>query len=157
MQAIYLYSEHKEHKKGTKMSVHINWFAVLIAVIASMVLAKTWFTPKTFGNPWRKYTGITPADSKKAGKGPILLTLLANIVTVVILAALINICSIFYQDSSILFAVLVGFIAWLAFSATTLATHNAFEQKPPKLTLINNGYQLALFLIISLIIGWFGA
>lgn len=139
------------------MSVHVNWLAVLVAVIVSMVLAKTWFTPKTFGNPWRKYTGITPADSKKAGKKPILLTLLANIVTVVILAALINVCSIFFQDSSILFALLVGFTAWLAFSATTLATHNAFEQKPQKLTLINNGYQLALFLIISFIVGWFGA
>lgn len=139
------------------MSVHVNWLAVLIAVIASMVLAKTWFTPKTFGNPWRKYTGITPADSKKAGKKPILLTLLANIVTVIILATLINVCAIFFQDGSTLFALLVGFIAWLAFSATTLATHNAFEQKPQKLTLINNGYQLALFLIISLIIGWFEA
>lgn len=140
-----------------EMNVHINWFAVLIAVLASMVLAKTWFTPKTFGNPWRRYTGITPVDSKKAGKGPILLTLLANIVTVIVLAALINICSIFFQNDSMPFAGLIGFIAWLAFSVTTLATHNAFEQKPKNLTLINNGYQLALFLIISLVIGGLGA
>jgi hypothetical protein len=138
------------------MSVHINWLAVVVALVASMVLAKTWFTPKTFGNPWRKYTGVTPADSKKAGKKPIILTLFANIVTVVALAAAITICSVFFQNSSVWLALVVGFIAWLAFSATTLATHNAFEQKPQNLTLINNGYQLALFLIISLIVGWFG-
>lgn len=138
------------------VSIHINWLAAMVALIASMILAKTWFTPKTFGNPWRSYTGITPADSKKAGKGPIVLTLFANIITVIAIAVLIDICSVFFQANSVLLALLVGFVAWLAFSATTLATHNAFEQKPRKLTLINNGYQLALFLITSLIIGWFG-
>jgi hypothetical protein len=138
------------------MNIDINWLAVTIALAASMVLAKTWFTPKTFGNQWRSYTHISPADSKKVGKKPIVLTLFANIVTVLALAAMINICSVFFQNSSVWLALLVGFAAWLAFSATTLATHNAFEQKPQKLTLINNGYQLALFMIISIIIGWFG-
>jgi hypothetical protein len=52
---------------------------------------------------------------------------------------------------------LIGFVTWVAFSASTLVTHNAFEQKPQRLTLINAGYQLALFLIISVIIGCFGA
>jgi hypothetical protein len=139
------------------MNVQINWLAAVVALVASMVLAKTWFTPKTFGNQWRKYTGITPADSKKAGKKPIILTLFANIVTVIAMAVAISISSEFFQTSSIWLAPLVGFVTWLAFSATTLATHNAFEQKPQQLTLINNGYQLALFLITSAIIGWFGA
>lgn len=137
--------------------MHINWLAVMVSVVASMVLAKTWFTPKTFGKPWRRYTGITPADSKKAGKGPIVLTLFANVITVIVLAMLMSICATFFQINSVLLALVVGFVAWLAFSATTLATHNAFEQKPQKLTLINNGYQLALFLITALIISWFGA
>jgi hypothetical protein len=138
------------------MSININWLAIIVALVASMVLAKTWFTPKTFGNQWREYTGITPAESKKAGKKPILLTLFANIVTVIALASLIHINSVFFQNSSVWLAMLVGFAAWLAFSATTLLTHNAFEQKPQKLTLINIGYQLALFLVVSIIIGWFG-
>ena len=41
----------------------------------------------------------------------------------------------------------------VAFSATTLVQHNAFEMKPAKLTIINTGYQLALFLAMSLVIG----
>jgi len=138
------------------MNIDINWLAVTVALAASMILAKTWFTPKTFGNQWRTYTGITPADSKKAGKKPITLTLFANIITVIALAITIDIGFVFFQNSSVWLAMLIGFVAWLAFSATTLATHNAFEQKPSKLTLINNGYQLALFLIISIIIGGFG-
>lgn len=139
------------------MDVRINWIAVVVALVISIVLAKTWFMPKVFGGPWRKYTGITPADSKKAGKGPIVLTLFANILTVMVLATTIHISAVFFQDNSVWLAAAVGIVAWLAFSATTLATHNAFEQKPQRLTLINNGYQLALFLITSLIVGWFGA
>ncbi|MGF7229660.1 MAG: DUF1761 domain-containing protein [Candidatus Saccharibacteria bacterium] len=139
------------------MSIHIDWVAVVVALVASMVLAKTWFTPKAFGGPWRKYTGITSADSKKAGKRPIILTLFANILTIVALAATINISAVFFQNNSVWLSSAVGLASWLAFSATTLATHNAFEQKPQRLTLINNGYQFVLFLATSVIIGWFGA
>src|ERR1044072_3130129 len=114
------------------MNVQINWLAAVVALVASMVLAKTWFTPKTFGNQWRKYTGITPADSKKAGKKPIILTLFANIVTAIAMAVAISISSEFFQTTSVWLALLVGCVTWLAFSATTLATHNAFEQKPQK-------------------------
>ena len=138
------------------MDVKINWLAVLVAIVISMILAKTWFREKTFGAAWRQLTGITPADSKKAGKKPIIITLFANIITVVALAAMIDVSAVFFKSSSIGRALLVGFVTWLAFSATTLVTHNAFEQKRPKLTLINNGYQLVLFLLIALVIGWFG-
>lgn len=139
-----------------KVDIHINWVAALVALVASMILAKTWFNDRVFGKPWRKMTGITPADSKKAGKGPIILTLFANIITVWVLAAAVYIGSAFFDNSSVWLAILIGFISWLAFSATTLATHNAFEQKQQKLTAINNGYQLVLFVVIAAIIGLFG-
>jgi hypothetical protein len=150
-----LYFYQRQQTKGYE-NMHLNWLAIAIAIIASMILAKTWFTPKTFGNPWRKYTGITPADSKKAGKMPIVLTAFANIITVIVLAIAISVCFEFFQSRSIWLAAAVGFVTWLAFSATTLITHNAFEQKPSGLTLINNGYQLTLFLLVSVIIGAFG-
>lgn len=138
------------------MDIHINWLAALVALIASMGLAKTWFSPKLFGPPWREMTGISPADSKKAGKMPIIITLFANIITVWALAAAISIGSVFFDNNSAWNAILIGFIAWLAFSATTLVTHNAFEQKRQKLTAINNGYQLVLFVGVAAIIGLFG-
>jgi Protein of unknown function (DUF1761) len=50
-------------------------------------------------------------------------------------------------------ALLVGAAAWLASSATTLLQHNAFELKPPRLTIINSAYQLTLFLALALAIG----
>jgi hypothetical protein len=56
-------------------------------------------------------------------------------------------------DRSVWLALLVGAAAWLAFSATTLLQHNAFELKPPRLTIINSAYQLTLFLAMALAMG----
>ena len=137
------------------MDIQINWLATFVALVASMILAKLWFSPRAFGPIWRELTRITPADSKKAGKGPITLTLFANAITVWALAAVVYMSALFMGAFSVWNAIIVGFIAWLAFSATTLVTHNAFEQKPRKLTLINNGYQLVLFVMTAAIIGWF--
>jgi hypothetical protein len=138
------------------VEIHINWFAVLLATVASLILAKAWYSEKAFGGAWRGLTGVTPGNSKKAGKKPMVITLFANIVTVLAFATMIYVSSIFFKNTSVWHALLIGSMAWLAFSATTLMTHNAFEQKRQRLTLINGGYQLVLFLIIAFIIGWLG-
>ena len=138
------------------MELHFNWLAIAVALLASLILAKTWYAEAAFGGRWRKLTGVTPADSKLSGKKPMVITFFANVTTIIVLAAFIQTGSDFFEETSIWRAILVGFFAWLAFSATTLLTHNAFERKPDALTLINNGYQLALFLLSALIIGAFG-
>ncbi|HEX6416637.1 MAG TPA: DUF1761 domain-containing protein [Candidatus Saccharimonadales bacterium] len=138
------------------MNIEINWLAVTIATILSLVLARTWYRDRLFGSSWRKITGITPKDSQKAGMKPMAITLVANIITVITMAVVLSAYADYSDDNSVASALLIGFIMWLAFSATTLATHNAFEQKREKLTAINNGYQLALFLVVSGIIGLIG-
>jgi len=139
------------------MGIAINWLAVVLATVVGMIAAKTWFTPVTFGPTWRQLTGITEKDSQKAGKTPILIVLVANFITAIVLTAAISISSTYFENNSLWHALLIGFVTWLAFSATTLTTHNIFEQKSQKLTLINNGYQLVLFLIMALVIGLIGA
>lgn len=47
----------------------------------------------------------------------------------------------------------VAAVTGLTFSVTTLVQHNAFEQKPARLTLLNAGYQLVLFLMMGLVLG----
>ncbi len=135
------------------MLEHIHIVPFIVATLVSMIPAMIWYTNKTFGPSWRRLTGINPKQSENAGFKPVILTLFANAVTVLVIMVLISIISAYFKVDSIAIAPAVGFVTWLAFSATTLATHNAFEQKPTKLTLINIGYQLVLFLLISLTIG----
>lgn len=138
------------------MEVEINWLAVVLATAVGMGLAGIWYTKATFGPVWSKLTGVTAEDSKKAGAYPMLSVLVANFITAVVLTGAIYISSTFFANDSAWHALLIGFTAWLAFSATTLVPHNAFELKPAKLTLINNGYQLVLFLSMALVIGLLG-
>jgi len=78
---------------------------------------------------------------------------IANLVTAVGLTVAISLASATTGNASVGMALLVGFAVWLTFSASTLLQHNAFELKPPMLTVINTSYQLAMFLAMSIVIG----
>lgn len=83
--------------------------------------------------------------------------ILANALSAIGLAFAITIAYEASGVQSVWLALLVGVGAWLAFSASTLLQHNAFEMKPPQLTAINSAYQLALFLVMALTIGLFSS
>lgn len=136
------------------MIITMHWLAVVLATLAGMATSGVWYG-KAFGAMWREMTGVTPGKSKKAGNTPLLILFAANALTAVILAAAIAVSASLYDNHSVWLAALVGFLAWLAFSATTLVTQNTFEQKPQKLTMLNVGYQLALFTVMSIVIGLF--
>lgn len=137
------------------MNIVLNWLAILTATISGMVVAGLWYS-KIFANTWRKLTGVSEADSKKAGKTPMIILFVSNLLTAIGLNFIISISKTYYNVSYICFALIIGFILWLGFSATTLIQHNTFEQKPSKLTWINNAYQLALFMVMAFVIGLFG-
>jgi fatty acid desaturase len=134
------------------MELTFNWLATILATIVGMIIAGVWYS-KAFGNAWIKLTGVTKKDSKKAGKTPMVVLLVTNFIFAAALTGSIAVATAFFENSSLWFVLFVGFVLWFGFSATTLLQHNSFELKPVKLTLINNGYQLVLFLGMALVIG----
>ena len=135
------------------MELDINWLAVALATVASMIVAGVWYQDFAFGLPWKKMTKIDAKRAEKAGNTPMFVVLVVNLFTAIVLAAAISVVATHFGNSSVWLALATGVVIWLAFSATTLLTHNMFEQKPLKLTTINNGYQLAMFIVMTLIIG----
>jgi hypothetical protein len=133
--------------------MEINWLGVILAFAAGMVVAFSWYQDGFLGTQWKKLTNDSPERSKAAQIRNMIQLLIANGVTVIGLAFGIGIAEAATGGGSVWMALLVGFAVWLTFSATTLLQHNAFELKPAKLTAINIGYQLALFLTMSLVIG----
>lgn len=131
--------------------MELNWLGVVLAIVAGMGVAGIWYG-KVFVAPWWQLTGITPQQSKNASTRNMVQLLVANSITAVGLAIAISVASSALENESVWVAVLVGLVTWMAFSVTTLLQHNAFELKPPKLTLINCSYQLVLFLAMSLVI-----
>lgn len=132
--------------------VEIDWWAALIAFAVGMVVAAVWYG-KAFGPAWARLTGIAPADSAKVRKRNMVLLAVSNALTALGLAFGIAIATEAFDDDSVWPALVVGLVAWATLSATTLLQHNAFELKPRALTLLNNAYQLVLFLAMALVIG----
>jgi hypothetical protein len=132
--------------------MEINWLAVVPAIVVGMAVASIWYG-KLFLTLWWKLTGITPEESQQASRRNMVQLLIANSVTAIGLTAAIGTTTAATDNDTIWQALLVGLVACLTLSATTLLQHNAFELKPPKLTLLNTTYQLTLFLTMSLTIG----
>ncbi|MFC7624727.1 DUF1761 domain-containing protein [Microlunatus sp. GCM10028923] len=136
------------------MELSISWLAVVAAIMVGMVIAWVWYSDwGLLGPRWRQLTGVTKADSVRAGKRPFVILVGSIIVTAVALALACAVAVGFFGGGSPWIELAVGAVAWLGFSASTLAQHNGFEQKPVRLTMINNAYQLVLFLGMSLVIG----
>lgn len=133
--------------------MEINWLGAALAFVAGMVVAFLWYQKGFIANAWEGLTGVTPDRSRPARARNMTQLAIANLLTAGGLAAGISLASAATGDESAGMAVLVGFAAWLTFSASTLLQHNAFELKPAKLTVINSSYQLALFLAMSVVIG----
>lgn len=130
-----------------------NWLGVLLAFIAGMAVAMAWYSKGAIADTWEGLTGITPERNKPVRVRNLILLSVANAATTLGLAFAVAFASDATGNDSVWMALLVGFGAWLTLSASTLLQHNAFEQKPATLTIINTGYQLALFLAITLVLG----
>ncbi|WP_152360261.1 DUF1761 domain-containing protein [Microlunatus speluncae] len=134
------------------MELSFSWLAVVVATAVGMAISGVWYG-WAFVGVWRKLTGVTQEDSKRAGKTPFAFLLASILVTALALAAGCAVTAGFFGSDPLWLDLAVGLATWLGFSITTLVQHNAFEQKPGRLTMINSAYQLVLFLGMALAIG----
>ena len=47
------------------MTPDINYIAVILATLSSMLVGTVWYTPKVFGNYWMKAANVTPVATRK--------------------------------------------------------------------------------------------
>lgn len=138
--------------------VEINWLAVVLATLASMVVGSIWYTPKVFGGVWMKLAKLNPKDMEKGGWTPIIVSIATSFVMAFVLAHFVYLSHQFYQaDYSFLATALItAFWAWLGFVALRFLTHDSFEGRPLKLTLLNSAHELVTLLAMGLVIGLMG-
>ncbi|MDB5183524.1 MAG: hypothetical protein JWO07_205 [Candidatus Saccharibacteria bacterium] len=138
------------------MGVEINYLAVILAMISSMVIGSIWYARPVFGNMWIKLAKI---DMKKQGAPmwqPIVITLVVSLITAYVLAHVTFLSHSFFGDSYVQDAVTTAFWLWLGLTAARFVTHDAFEGRPWKLTVLNCAHELVTLLVMGLIIGLMG-
>lgn len=135
------------------MDVQVNWWAILLATASSMVVGSIWYTPKVFGNAWIKLAKIDKKKIDKAGMMPILITVVVSLLTAYILAHVTFLSNHFFQNSFLQDALTTAFWLWLGLVAARIITHDAFEGRPRRLTLLTISHELVTLLVMGLIIG----
>lgn len=142
------------------MEVEVNYLAVVLAMVSSMVVGAIWYAKPVMGKTWSKLTGVDLDSEKTRKKAPkaMAITVVVSLLTAFVLAHITYLSYTFYgPDYSFLTAALSSaFWVWLGFIAARFITHDAFEQRPTKLTAMNVVHELVTLLVMALVIGGLG-
>ncbi|MEQ1736460.1 MAG: DUF1761 domain-containing protein [Rhodoglobus sp.] len=135
------------------MVPEINYIAVVLATLSSMIVGTIWYTPKVFGNYWMKQADITPSGDAKDAIRPIIVTVIVSFVTAWVLAGAAFISFSFYGGSFLVNSLLTGVILWAGFTAARFITHDQFDKRTTGLTVLNISHELVTISVMALIIG----
>jgi hypothetical protein len=131
----------------------INYWAVILATLSSMVVGSIWYTPRVFGNYWMKTSGVKPSGRAADAVVPIVVTVLVSFITAWVLAGATFIAQDFYGGSFLVNSVVTALVLWAGFTAARFVTHDAFDRRPSGLTILNIAHELVTVVIMALIIG----
>ncbi len=135
------------------MFPHINYWAVLVATLSTMVVGAIWYTPRVFGNYWMKAAKVTPSGNARDAAGPIITTVIVSFVTAWVLAAAVYVSRYFFGGGFLINALVTAVVLWAGFTAARFITHDAFDERPSGLTILNIAHELVTVLIMAAIIG----
>lgn len=130
----------------------INYIAVVLATISTMVVGFVWYTPRVFGNYWMKTAKVDPGPAASA-VAPIVVTIVVSFISAWVLAAATTVTQAFQGGSYLVAALLAGIVLWAGFTAARFITHDAFERRPAGLTILNIAHELVTVLVMAVIIG----
>jgi hypothetical protein len=136
--------------------VEINYLAVVVAAVASMVIGGLWYGP-LFGRQWMAFMGYTPEqcaspEMKAAAKKSYAIMFVGSLVMAYVLAFSIALADIALQTSGLSSGLMGGFWNWLGFVAPVLLGAVLWERKPWKLFFLNAAYYLVTLLVMGVIL-----
>jgi hypothetical protein len=136
--------------------VEINYLAVLVAGVATMVLGGLWYGP-LFGKKWATLMGWDVnnqefmAQKKKEGKKGYIGGFITALISSWVLAMLLGLTS----TTTLAEGLMLGFWIWLGFTATVQLGGVLWESKPMNLFLLNTFYSLVATLIVAaILVSW---
>lgn len=146
------------------MDISVNYLAVLLAGVSSMIVGFLWYSPSLFGKPWMKFSGKTQSDLKLSQKemGKYYgLSFALSLLTAYVLSHVMALSMHFFMYSGLMTGLTSAFWMWLGFVMPTQATGTIFGDshfgtKKWNLLAINTGYQLAALIVMGIILGQMG-
>ena len=126
----------------------VNWIAVLLCAVSSLVLGGIWYSPALFGKSWQQAAGLSEEQAASGNMAVIFgSAFLLSLVAAAVFAMFLG------RNFGLGPATAAGFSAGLCWVAASYGISYLFERRPLKLWLINGGYHTLQFTLFGLIIG----
>lgn len=137
------------------MDIQVNWLAVLLAAVASMVIGTVWYSKSVFGKMWMKLTKQN--EEKMKGRAPVSIAVafISSLLMAYVLAHVTYLSASFFNETFMTSALTTGAWMWLGFQAFRGYMHDSFEGRSGNLTLINAGNDFVTIMVMAVIIGLF--
>ena len=124
----------------------INWLAVIVCVVISMISGSIWYNPKTFFPMWWKVVGGGREQPGMENMGMTWgLTVLASFVQAVAMAFMVKAMN----STTIASGAMTGFMLWFGFIAPTYLVNKLFAGHGLKIWAIEIGNHLVNFVIFG--------
>jgi ABC-type Fe3+ transport system permease subunit len=136
--------------------VDINYLAVVLAMLSSMVVGSIWYAKGVFGDIWAKLVGLKDEDMKQGAGKAMGITLVVSLITAYVLAHVSFLSNSYFGNSFLQDSLTTAFWVWLGFVAARIITHDAFEQRRMKLTALTLGNEFVTIMVMGLVIGLMG-
>jgi len=126
----------------------LNYWAVLVAAVASFVLGGLWYSPALFYKPWLRAAGLNEEQLRHGNMAKIFgVSLLLQLVAAFVLALFIG------AEADITFGATAGFMVGAAWVVTAFGVAYLFERRPLVLLLINGSYNVVVYTLMGAILG----
>ncbi len=126
----------------------INYWAVLVAAVASFIVGGLWYSPAMFHRSWMHAAGLNEAQLQNASMGMIFgVAFLLMLVAAFVLAMFLG------PTADLAFGVTAGLMVGIAWVATAFGVVYLFERRPLRLFWINAGYQAVVYALMGAILG----
>jgi len=128
----------------------INWLAVVVCVVVSMISGTIWYNPKTFFPVWWAVVG---AGREQPGMENMGMTWALTVVSSAVQAIAISFVISALGTATAGAGAMTGFMLWLGFVAPTYLVNKLFAGHGLKIWVIEVGNHLVNFLLFGAILG----
>jgi hypothetical protein len=133
----------------------VNWLAVIVCVVVSMITGSLWYNPRTFFPTWWKGIGKTGEPGMQGNMGTTwTLTILSSFVQAIAMSFMVNAMgSLMTGGVSAATGAMTGFMLWFGFIMPTYLVNKLFAGHGFNVWAIEVGNHLVNFVLFGAILG----
>lgn len=126
----------------------INYWAVLVAALATFAIGSIWYSPVLFAKAWMKELGLTVENM---GKPNMLKTFGGSFLLMLVMS--FNLAAFYGGKLDWQEGMIYGALTGIGWVAAAIGINFLFEQRSFKIWLINAGYMAISFTVMGAILG----